>query len=305
MTTIHSDSERTRTLSDVFTARESLDGAGVKLKRVFSFQVQSSGNQKGGSLDPFLLLDELVSDSTADYIGGFPAHPHRGFETVTYLLEGRVRHKDHLGNTGELMPGSVQWMTAARGIVHSEMPVQDEGRMHGFQLWINLPAAEKMNPPRYQEYLPQEIPEYPLEGGISIKVIAGEVELEGTTITGPVNGVSTQPLYLDVTLPPNTHFQLPVTEKHALLTYVFEGELYSTKDQLLTKGQMGEWIHGNVLGIGTHNQGARLLIMAAKPLREPVVQYGPFVMNTREEIEQAIVDYESGRLTGSVYIVGR
>ena len=287
-----------RQLSRVFTARDSQDGDGVKLKRVFSFQ----SGQDAESLDPFLLLDEFSSDDAADYIGGFPNHPHRGFETVTYMLEGRMEHRDHMGNQGQLVPGSVQWMTAARGIIHSEMPMQEEGRMQGFQLWVNLPAAEKMKAPRYQEYSPDEIPSYALSNGVIIKAIAGNMKINGADIQGPVAGIATSPTYLDITLPAQTSLVIPVPEAHSVLSYVFEGELYANpsvqeNSQRLTRGQMGKWADGDHIDMISGEKGARLLLLTAQPIHESVVHYGPFVMNTQEEIEQAVRDYHSGQLT--------
>lgn len=288
---------QTRELAQVLTARDSHDGDGVKLQRVFSFQ----GEQGADSLDPFLLLDEFSSDDAADYIGGFPDHPHRGFETVTYMLEGLMEHKDHMGNQGQLVPGSVQWMTAASGIIHSEMPMQEEGRMQGFQLWINLPATDKMKTPSYQEYRPEEIPSYTFSNGVSLKAIAGQASINGIQVKGPVAGIATAPVYFDITLPSEAYLEIPVSTEHTVLTYVFEGELRANhgrqKSQPLSRGQMGKWTNGDRIKVVTGEKGARLLLLAALPLNEPVVQYGPFVMNTREEIEQALSDYRSGRLT--------
>lgn len=288
---------KTRHLSTVFTARDSQDGDGVKLKRVFSFQA----NQGGESLDPFLLLDEFASDDAADYVGGFPDHPHRGFETVTYMLAGRMEHRDHLGNRGELVPGAVQWMTAASGIIHSEMPLQEKGRMQGFQLWINLPAAEKMRTPEYQEYRPEQIPVYTLDNGVTIKAIAGSVEVEERLIKGPVSGIATDPTYMDIAIPPHTELKVPVAANHSLLTYLFDGELQDAggsgrQNGSLIRGQLGKWSEGDHIEMRSGEAGARLLLLAAKPINEPVVQYGPFVMNTHAEIKQAISDYQSGRL---------
>ncbi len=286
---------QTRQLNRVFTAHDSHDGDGVKLKRVFSFQ----SGQSAKSLDPFLLLDEFSSDDAADYIGGFPDHPHRGFETVTYMLEGRMEHRDHMGNQGRLVSGGVQWMTAARGIIHSEMPMQEEGRMQGFQLWVNLPASEKMKAPKYQEYQPEQIPSYTLSNGAIIKAIAGNMQIDHIDIHGPVAGIATAPIYLDITLAPQTSLTIPVPHTHSVLSYVFSGELYATEqeNQALSQGQLGKWTDGDHLAISSGDQGARLLLLAAQPINEPVVHHGPFVMNTQEEIEQAVRDYHSGQLT--------
>ena len=248
------------------------------------------------NLDPFLLLDEFGSEEGADYIGGFPDHPHRGFETVTYMLDGLMRHEDSTGAGGTLGPGSVQWMTAGRGIVHSEMPQQEDGLMRGFQLWVNLPAAEKMCAPRYQNLEPDEIPEVEVDGGVRIRVIAGEAG----GVSGAVNGVAVDPIYLDILLPAETLHRQLIPDSHTALCYVFEGDvaIVSSAD-----GSAVEVPHHTlaVLGGGEAVEmragaaGGRALLVAGKPLSEPVVRYGPFVMNTREEIEQAIHDYRAGR----------
>lgn len=289
---------KARHLSQVFTARDSQDGAGVKLKRVFAFQAVDGSE----SLDPFLLLDEFASDDAADYIGGFPDHPHRGFETVTYMLAGCMEHRDHMGNRGLLEPGSVQWMSAAHGVIHSEMPKQEEGRMQGFQLWVNLPAAEKMKAPGYQEFSPQEIPSYTLGHGATVKAIAGKMVIDDQVIQGPVTGISTTPIYLDISLPPVSRLSIPVPAGHTVLTHIFEGVMYAhegvdERSQALTPGQMGKWSDGDHVQLSTGKKGVRLLLLAAQPLNEPVVHYGPFVMNTRDEIEQALHDYRTGKLT--------
>jgi hypothetical protein len=210
----------TRTLTHVIESTPTSDGAGVKLRR-------SLGSQRGVHVDPFLMLDEFYSDNPDDYLAGFPAHPHRGFETVTYMLDGHMRHEDQLGNRGDLGPGSVQWMTAARGIIHSEMPQQSEGRMRGFQLWLNLPSKEKMKPAGYRDIPAREIPTVPLPQGGEVKVIAGTLALDGGATSGPVNGtgpkLSTDPLYLDVHLPPGAEFSAPVTAGHNAFVYTYEG----------------------------------------------------------------------------------
>jgi len=275
-----------RTIQHISTGRPTSDGAGVKLTRVLSPEHQ---------LDPFLLLDEFNSDQAADYIGGFPSHPHRGFETVTYMLDGEMLHEDHLGNQGRLTPGSVQWMTAARGIIHSEMPQQIEGRMRGFQLWINLPAAEKMKDPSYQDIAPETIPQAVITGGW-IKVIAGQLALGAEPISGVVQGVSTDPLYLDVQLEPGARISLPVSSGHTACAYVFEGAA-QIGEQALARGQLAVLSDGDSIDIAATDSTTRLLLLAAKPLREPVVHYGPFVMTTTQEIEQAVQDYRAGRLT--------
>ncbi|HEX2789359.1 MAG TPA: pirin family protein [Steroidobacteraceae bacterium] len=284
-----------RTLTQIIPSVSTSDGAGVKLRR-------SLGSQRGFQVDPFLMLDEFYSDDPKDYIAGFPSHPHRGFETVTYMLDGHMRHEDHLGNRGDLKPGDVQWMTAARGIIHSEMPQQSEGRMRGFQLWINLPSKEKMKPAHYRDIPAQQIPSLQLASGASAKVIAGTVVLDGHSVSGPVNGpsapLSTDPLYLDLKLAAGAEIVVPVTRGHNAFLYVYEGEAEIGEPQAaqtLPYRAAGVLSDGDSVRVQGGQRGAQLLLLAARPLREPVVQYGPFVMNTRQEIEQAVEDYRSGR----------
>ena len=289
----------TRTLVQVIESMPTADGAGVKLRR-------SLGSQRGLHVDPFLMLDEFYSDNPDDYLAGFPSHPHRGFETVTYMLDGHMRHEDHLGNRGDLGPGDVQWMTAARGIIHSEMPQQSEGRMRGFQLWLNLPSKEKMKPAGYRDISAREIPLVRLPQGGEIKVIAGTVALNGATIAGPVNGsgvkLSTDPSYWDVRLPAGAEFKAPIVAGYNAFLYTYEG---STKvgpagaEKPLPQRAAGVLSDGDGVRVQALDKGVSFLLLAARPLREPVVQYGPFVMNTREEIEQALADYREGRLASA------
>ncbi|WP_374369865.1 pirin family protein [Dongia sp.] len=267
----------------VIPGQDASDGAGVRMKRVFPVQGILQ-------IDPFLLFDEFGSDDPDAYIGGFPDHPHRGFETVTYMLAGRMRHFDNKGNSGLLTAGGAQWMTAGRGLVHSEMPEQTDGLMRGFQIWVNLPAAEKMTAPRYQDYAPSEIPEKTLEGGITVKVVAGEAG----GIAGPVNGVSRQPLLVDVTLPAGTAWQCPVDPAATVLVHVFEGAV-TVGDELVPAAHMAVTVEGDTVSLQAGPEGGRALILAARPIGEPVVRAGPFVMNTRAEIEQAFQDYQAGR----------
>jgi redox-sensitive bicupin YhaK (pirin superfamily) len=285
-----------RTLTHVIQSVPTSDGAGVKLRR-------SLGAVRGLHVDPFLMLDEFYSDRPEDYIAGFPSHPHRGFETVTYMLDGHMRHEDHLGNRGDLRPGDVQWMTAARGIIHSEMPQQTEGRMRGFQLWLNLPAREKMKPASYRDIPAADVPVAELAGGGRVKVIAGTVNIDGRAVTGAVNTpqspITTDPLYLDAHLPAGAAFELPLPLGHNAFLYMYEGEARvgaDAKVAALTHRSAGVLSDGDAVRIQAGSSEARLLLLAARPLHEPVVQYGPFVMNTREEIEQAVDDYRHGRL---------
>jgi redox-sensitive bicupin YhaK (pirin superfamily) len=278
----------TRKLQQVIDAQPTSDGAGVKLRR-------SIGSLPGLRLDPFLMLDEFSSEEASDYIAGFPSHPHRGFETVTYMLDGRMRHEDHMGNRGDLGPGDVQWMSAARGIIHSEMPQQDQGRMRGFQLWINLPAREKMKPASYRDIPAGEIPVVTLPDGAQVKVIAGQVEAGGGRTEGAIRGVSTEPLYLDVVLPAGAHFGQALPEAHNAFVYAYEGSL-RIGEREVPRHAAGVLSAGDRFEAEAGPEGARFILLAGKPLREPVVQYGPFVMNTREEIEQALDDYRRGKL---------
>jgi quercetin 2,3-dioxygenase len=261
------------------------DGAGVKLNRVI-------GTPLLDSVDPFLMLDEFRSDDAADYIAGFPDHPHRGFETVTYMLAGRMRHGDNKGHTGRLDAGSVQWMTAGRGIVHSEMPEQENGLMQGFQLWVNLPARDKMIAPRYQEIPPAEIPVAALPGGVTAKVIAGSV---GAT-RGPIAGIATEPTLLDLALPAGARATLPLPPEHNVFLYAFEGEAaIGEAATRLPRGSIAVLGEGDHVVLAAPAAETRVLLAAALPLHEPVARYGPFVMNTADEIRQAIVDFQSGR----------
>jgi len=271
-----------RVVQGIIRAIPASDGAGVKLMR-------SLGQSNAARLDPFLLLDCFSSEEAGDYIAGFPAHPHRGFETVTYMLDGHMRHEDHLGNVGELRSGGAQWMTAGRGIIHSEMPQQESGRMRGFQLWINLPATEKMKPAGYRDIQAADIPVAELPGGGKVKVVAGTSQ----GVTGPIDGVSTQPLMIDVDLPAGQSFTQALPEGHNAFVYPYEGQL-AIAGQLLSMHQAGILSPGTEVDITAHEGSAKFLMLAAKPLREPVVQYGPFVMNSREQIEQAVHDYQTG-----------
>ncbi len=280
-----------RTLQKVIRAMATSDGAGVKLRR-------SIGQSEAARLDPFLMLDEFGTDNPDDYIAGFPDHPHRGFETVTYMLDGHMLHQDHLGNRGDLKSGDVQWMTAARGIIHSEMPQQLEGRMRGFQLWINLPAAEKMKPAAYRDIPAAQVPVMVLSGGGRVKVIAGTLEVDGKTTAGPIQGLSTAPLFFDVELMPHQVFQHALPAGHNAFLYTYEGDVgVGEPPRALPARCAGILSDGDQVSVIAGDHGARFILLAGKPLHEPVVQHGPFVMNTREEIEQAVHDYQTGRLT--------
>lgn len=263
------------------------DGDGVKLTRVI-------GGRELPELDPFLMLDEFGTDRAEDYIGGFPDHPHRGFETVTYMLDGRMRHRDNQGNEGLLVPGSVQWMTAGRGLVHSEMPEQEAGRMRGFQLWVNLPAKDKMVAPKYQEFAPDAIPVATPAAGVSVKVIAGRVG----DVAGPIAQPATDPVYLDIALDAGVRWETQLPAGHHAFVYVFEGDLAVGEGGAVhalpvrTLGVLGE---GDRVLLQAGDAGARAILVAGRPLGEPVARYGPFVMNTREELMQAVADFQQGR----------
>jgi redox-sensitive bicupin YhaK (pirin superfamily) len=244
------------------------------------------------------MLDEFSSVNPGDYIAGFPSHPHRGFETVTYILDGHMRHEDHLGNQGDLKSGGVQWMTAGRGIIHSEMPQQEKGRMRGFQLWINLPAKEKMKPAGYRDIPPEEIPVHTLPEGGQVKVIAGHLQTGDVTLAGAINGLTTEPLYLDVALPAGATFSQRMTRGHNAMAYLFEGNVrFAGSDMLVATHSAAILTDGDFVEFVAGDEGARFLLLSGRPLGEPVVQYGPFVMNTVAEIEQAMRDYQTGRLT--------
>lgn len=284
-------SNQSRRIRQVIPAIDTADGDGVKLRR-------SIGAMPGLRHDPFLMLDEIMSDDAADYIGGFPPHPHRGFETVTYMLEGRMQHKDHMGNVGLLKPGGAQWMTAGRGVIHEEMPQQDSGRLHGFQLWLNLPAAEKMQPADYRDIEPEQIAEA-TGNGATVRVIAGVVEFAGKALSGPINGtaypVSTDPLMVDVKLAANSEINVPIKTGHNAFVYLFEGDL-EIAGQAATAPAAITLTDGATVNIKSAS-GAQLLLLAGKPINEPVAQRGPFVMNTQEELYQAMKDYGNGSLT--------
>jgi quercetin 2,3-dioxygenase len=260
------------------------DGAGVKLKRII-------GQPGLDMLDPFLLLDEFRSDDAGDYIAGFPEHPHRGFETVTYMLAGHMQHHDNHGNRGDLTPGSVQWMTAGRGILHSEMPQQENGLMWGFQLWVNLPASDKLSAPRYQDIAPERIPTVHPAEGVEAKVIAGE--LAGAV--GPVQGIATAPVYLDIRLQPGATLSVPLPAGHHAFAYVFEGESALVGGEPLRRSELGVLSDGDQLQLGAPDTPARLLLIAGRPLNESVARYGPFVMNTQAQIHEAIADFRAGK----------
>ena len=282
-TMLHQSRDVDRIIEGVATS----DGAGVKLTRVLTGKLQHR-------LDPFLMLDAFGSDNPDDYIAGFPDHPHRGFETVTYMLSGRMRHRDNAGHEGLLENGSVQWMTAGRGVIHSEIPEQKDGVMEGFQLWLNLPAKRKMAEPWYRDIASQEIPEYVTAENVTVRVIAGA----SNGVSGAVTREDTEPMYLDIHIPAGASFSTALPATHNAFIYVYRGAV-KVGDTLVESHRMG--ILSNTLeadGVTLlATKDTRLLLIAGKPLNEPIVQYGPFVMNTQEEIHQAMDDFRNGRFT--------
>jgi len=286
MATVEKDIKKQREVARKVLGQPTSDGAGVRMTRVI-------GSQFLDSFDPFLLLDEFRSDDPNDYIAGFPDHPHRGFETVTYMLAGRMRHGDNQGNTGLLGPGSVQWMTAGRGIVHSEFPEQEEGLMWGFQLWVNLPKTHKMTAPRYQDIQADDIPEVDLGEGARARVLVGTVG----GVAGPVHDVVTEPVYFDLHLDPNARYTAELPPEHNAFAYVYQGEAnVGASSTTIARGELALLTRGATLPVTAGAAGARLIVVAGRPLNEPVARYGPFVMNTVDELKQAFADYQAGRL---------
>jgi len=278
-----------RPVARIIRGMPATDGAGVELTRII-------GQPALPMLDPFLLLDAFRSDKPEDYLAGFPPHPHRGFETVTYLLAGRMRHRDNAGHEGVIAPGGIQWMTAGRGIVHSEMPEQEDGLLEGFQLWVNLPAAHKLDPPGYQEYPASQIPLESREGGVEVRVITG-VTSKG--VRGPVVQPLTGPLYLDVRVPSGGEFSEPLPATHNAFVYVIQGTLVASdadgRTVQLGRDDLGVLASGDAVRFQAGAETTRFLVVAGRPLNEPVARGGPFVMNTRDEIQQAFEDYSQGR----------
>jgi redox-sensitive bicupin YhaK (pirin superfamily) len=277
-----------RNIKKIYHSRPTTDGAGVSLNRVFA-------NAQVPEFDPFLLLDAFGSDDKSKYIKGFPWHPHRGIETITYILKGTVEHGDSLGNEGIIYSGDVQWMTAGSGIIHQEMPKGDkDGKMYGFQLWANLPAQQKMIPPKYRDVKNSDIPvvEVGTGTGISIKIISGAIN----GITGPVTDIATNPEYLDISVPANTSYKHNTIVGHTYFAYVFEGAaaFAEDKEKIVDKGNVVLFEDGKFIEITTKSEVARFLLISGKPIGEPVAWYGPIVMNTDEEIRIAFEEYENG-----------
>jgi quercetin 2,3-dioxygenase len=277
---------RPRNVERLVAGQATSDGAGVKLTRVLTQDLQRR-------LDPFLMLDAFGTDNPGDYIGGFPSHPHRGFETITYMLQGRMRHRDSAGNQGLLVPGGVQWMTAGRGVIHSEMPEQQDGAMEGFQLWLNLPARDKMCAPWYRDIAPQEVPEW-RQPGVTVRVIAGHSH----GVAGAVQRETTLPLYLDIHLDAGGSFAQALPAAHNALLYVYRGDL--TVGSTAVPGRkmaiLANTPGSDGVALVAGSEGARAVLVAGQPLNEPIAQYGPFVMNSHAEIHRAVEDFQAGRL---------
>ncbi len=269
-----------------------IEGAGVHLKRAF-------GNLQGVNLDPFLLLDNFHSDDPKDYSAGFPWHPHRGMETVTYMLNGKMRHEDSLGNKGDIKGGEIQWMTAGSGIIHQEMPQQKDGLIQGFQLWVNLPQSNKMMQPRYQDIKHHEIPEHKVDNDVKVRILAGEYNGN----FGPVQEVISNPTYLDVTVNQETKFNYQVEKENTVIIYTVEGNAYfdNEKQNFVDENHLIVYGPGDEINIETDNDPAKFLIMSGKPINEPVAWYGPMVMNTREEIIQAFQEFQDGNFIKHKY----
>jgi len=277
---------KTRKIKKVFKSRATREGAGVHLRRVFGFN-------EVPLFDPFLLLDDFRSDNPDHYIKGFPWHPHRGIETITYVFAGEVEHGDSLGNKGIIGPGDVQWMTAGSGIIHQEMPKGDpEGRMYGFQLWANLPSHSKMTDPRYQEIKSSQIPEIRPETGIVIRIIAGDVD----GVKGPIQDDTIEPGYIDISVPPNSEYRHPTKTGHNVFVYVFDGGGFynSEKDAEFENGTLVLFDEGDEVVFSTSKKPLRFLLISGKPIGEPVAWYGPIVMNTEGELKVAFSEYQEG-----------
>nr|WP_316642178.1 pirin family protein [uncultured Roseateles sp.] len=273
-----------RTVERQVLGQATSDGAGVKLTRVLTQDLQRR-------LDPYLMLDAFGSDKPGDYIAGFPDHPHRGFETISYMIAGRMRHRDSAGHEGLLENGGVQWMTAGRGVIHSELPEQEEGVMEGFQLWLNLPAADKMREPWYRDFTNAEIPEFKTEG-VTGRVIAGESH----GVTGAVQRDGTEPLYLDLHLQPGASFEQALPAEHNAFIYVYRGSVTVGETEVAPQRMAILKNSGDGLRLQAGAEATRVLLIAGKPLNEPIVQYGPFVMNSKEQIYQAVQDFNAGKL---------
>ncbi|MDF2152929.1 pirin family protein [Vibrio sp. CAU 1672] len=273
-----------RDIRQIIPARATSDGDGVKIRRIAGF------NHAGFS--PFLMIDELKSDQAADYIGGFPPHPHRGIETLTYMLQGHFQHRDHMGNVGELRSGGAQWMAAGRGVIHSEMPIMQDGELHGFQIWINQPAKLKMAPARYHDFQPETITEQHDERAGLLRVLAGQISSDGEVFNGPLNETGVPVTVADWHARPDANVSFQTPEQYNMMFYVYRGAI-TVGERAVQQGELALLSHGNLLRLRA-NEESGVLVFLGQPIEEPVVHYGPFVMNSPEEIEQAIQDYNAG-----------
>ncbi|WP_456295213.1 pirin family protein [Vibrio sp. AK197] len=273
-----------RELSQIIPAQPTSDGDGVKISRVAGFN--------NAQLSPFLMMDELKSDESKDYVGGFPPHPHRGIETLTYMMEGHFQHKDHMGNVGELRSGGAQWMAAGQGVIHSEMPIMEEGQLHGFQIWINQPASDKMKPAKYHDFQPETITEYKTDKVGLVRILSGDLTLDGERLQGPLLQTGVPATVADWRSELPAELNLSTPEEHNMMIYVYRGAM-QVGERELKQGQFGVLSQGEKALLQTQDVGALLFI--GQPIHEPVVHYGPFVMNSFEEIEQAVEDYNAGK----------
>lgn len=289
--TVRSDIKDTvknsRQIEYLYAGVDTQDGAGVKLTRVLTQQLQER-------LDPYLMLDNFKSDNPDDYVAGFPNHPHRGFETITYMITGRMRHRDSAGNEGLLQNGGVQWMTAASGVIHSELPEQENGAMEGFQLWLNLPAKDKMNDPWYKDFQSDDLPKYSTEDGVDVTVIAGQSH----GIEGAVTRDITEPTYLDIHLPAGMSFSQAIPADHNAFAFVYRGTIEIAGETVPTKTMAILENNADTDGVtitADSGEDTKVILITGRPLGEPIVQYGPFVMNSQQEIMQAVTDFQSGK----------
>ncbi len=273
-----------RELSQIIPAQPTSDGDGVKISRVAGFN--------NTRLSPFLMMDELKSDESKDYVGGFPPHPHRGIETLTYMMEGHFQHKDHMGNVGELRSGGAQWMAAGQGVIHSEMPIMEEGQLHGFQIWINQPASDKMKPAKYHDFQPETITEYKTDKVGLVRILSGDLTVDGERLQGPLLQTGVPATVADWRSELPAELNLSTPEEHNMMIYVYRGAM-QVGERELKQGQFGVLSQGEKALLQTQGVGALLFI--GQPIHEPVVHYGPFVMNSFEEIEQAVEDYNAGK----------
>ncbi|AYV23297.1 MULTISPECIES: pirin family protein [Vibrio] len=273
-----------RTIEQVIPSHATSDGDGVKIRRVHGFD--------NAAFSPFLMIDELKSDDKKDYVGGFPPHPHRGIETLTYMMKGHFQHKDHMGNVGELRSGGAQWMAAGRGVIHSEMPIMEEGDLHGFQIWINQPAKNKMTPAQYHDFQPETITEYEQQGSGLIRLLSGEIRVNGSLLAGPLTKTGVPATVADWRSNRGDSVRLNVPSEHNMMLYVYKGAV-SVADKSLKEGELALVSKGEAMEM-TASSESGVLVFVGEPINEPVVHYGPFVMNSMQEIQQAINDYNSG-----------